>query len=232
MASSHRKRRSDAGLIRATQRDLTILAWIGDMYALRIDHLQVLAARESEQTDNSQLTLRAVQYLVDRWRRAGWVETRKLLVGEPGWVWLTSEGARMADVAFPARMPSVARLAHIHAVNQVRMYVEEAASGAEWESDRRINADRKELGKRHLVDGLVHLSGDTAAIEVEITAKNKRRLRSILMELTQDYESVWYFVASDCQSLVEDMVLEIEERRGRKVFAVYLLADLLYGRDS
>ena len=77
------KRRSDCGSVQATDRDLYLLQWLGQMYAARLDHVQVLGALKSEDTAvqaAGQLGYSAVKNIYRRWLRAGWVEKQKLLV--------------------------------------------------------------------------------------------------------------------------------------------------------
>ena len=89
------KRRSDYGFVQATDRDLYVLKWIGQMYAARLDHVQVLGALKSEDAAiqaAGQLGYSAVKNIYRRWLKAGWIEKQKLLVGKPQWLWLSRRG--------------------------------------------------------------------------------------------------------------------------------------------
>ena len=79
---AQRGRRSDAGRLRCTARDLELLALVGEQYALSLPQLARLMGR----------SLHAARWLRARWERAGWARGRALLVGEPVFVWLTRKG--------------------------------------------------------------------------------------------------------------------------------------------
>ena len=81
-----RKKRSDYGTVQTTERDMSILKWIGEMYVVRVDHLQVLAARLSEDTDiqaKGELSFSGIQYLYNRWLKAGWIKKEKIFAADP-----------------------------------------------------------------------------------------------------------------------------------------------------
>jgi len=79
-----RRTRHDKGSIKATERDTILLTWIGEMYAVRFDHVVDLAARyPGPGASPSGLSESAVRQVVDRWRRAGWVGYQQFLAGEP-----------------------------------------------------------------------------------------------------------------------------------------------------
>src|SRR3954451_7381940 len=83
-------RRADAGLVRATERDLELLRWVGEQYAVSLPQLARLMGRSEH----------AARWLRARWQRAGWAQGRTVLVGRPVFVWLTREGTRAAGVAY------------------------------------------------------------------------------------------------------------------------------------
>src|SRR6266487_1337356 len=106
-------RRSDAGQVRFTARDISGLVLTGEMYGVPYD---LLAAGLGVRPDR----LRAI---LARWRRAGVAECGRLGPG-PGWSWLTPAGMRAAGLRFPARRPPLARLRHVRAVLAVRIALE------------------------------------------------------------------------------------------------------------
>src|SRR5260370_23050097 len=83
-------RRTDAGAVRFTSRDIAGLVLTREMYGAPYDllgaALQVRPAR-----------LRAV---TSRWRRAGLAESGRIGPGS-GWCWLTPAGMRAAGLRFP-----------------------------------------------------------------------------------------------------------------------------------
>ena len=67
-------------------------------------------------------------------------------------------------------------------------------------------------------------------MEVEQTQKSKRRLASIVRELQQDYEAVWYFVADQAMEAVREAIERIEGTEDQEAwdnFVIYPLADAL-----
>ena len=222
------KRRSDYGSVQATDRDLYLLQWIGQMYATRLDHVQVLGALKSEEPiiqASGQLGYSAVKNIYRRWLKAGWIEKQKLLVGKPQWLWLSRRGLQEVGLEYAYRSPSLARLHHIHQVNAVRLYIEQVLGDkAEWVSERDINQGRKEAGKKHLVDGEVLFDGMRIAIEVELNRKSQKRMASILQELRRDYEAVWYFADETCWQTVQTAMGHLGNYQ--ETFVLYNLADV------
>src|SRR3954469_9357323 len=83
-------RRAGAGLVRATERDLRLLRWAAEQYAVSIPQLARLMGRSEH----------AARWLRGRWQRAGWAQGRTLVVGRPVFVWLTRDGSRVAGAGF------------------------------------------------------------------------------------------------------------------------------------
>jgi len=172
--ASHRAgcpRRSDAGRVRFTARDIAGLVLAGDMYGAPYDLLgTALAARPDR-----------VRAITSRWRRAGLAKTGRIGPG-PGWCWLTPAGMRAAALRFPARRPPLARLAHIRAVLAVRIALEAGmpftAGSAWWRSERRIRSAAARPGAGHIPDAEVcwpdlaasPYPGECWAIEAELLA--------------------------------------------------------------
>ncbi len=102
MDGRQRKVRGDAGQMRYTERDVWALTWIGDQYGIRFDQLQELLGQRPGgvvQTPGG-LGSATVRDMVQRWQRAGLVDHRKVLVGEPGWIWLTRGGLEHMDLPY------------------------------------------------------------------------------------------------------------------------------------
>lgn len=217
-------RRSDYGQVRATDRDLYLLKWIGEQYAVRVDQLKELA----EVYKGSGLSVPTIKWLTNRWREAGWVEKQVLLSGQPQWVWLTREGYKDAGLEYPYARPSVSRLKHIYYTNAVRLWIEKRSRGeALWTSDRSINPERKLEGKRHFVDGEVFYEDKRIALEVELTQKSRPRLDSILRELKKDYEAVWYFASIECYTAVKNAIESVPGHQ--EIFVLYHLENVFEG---
>jgi hypothetical protein len=166
------------------RRDLDLLAWLGEQYGARVDQLETLLGCGP----------RTVQRVVGRLRDVGLVTTRRLLVGEPAWVIPTGAGLRAADLSFGMWQPRIGLLAHVAAVNDVRLHVQARAPLSEWVPERLLVRERQ--AGQHLPDGVVLTDGQRVAIEVELTVKSQRRATAILDELTGRYDTVLYFCAA------------------------------------
>lgn len=165
------------------RRDLEVLGWLAEQYAARADQLEALL-------DSGP---RTVQRMLARLRSAGLVETRRLLVGEPAWVIPTSVGLRSVNQGFGVWRPRLGLLAHVAAVNDVRLHVQGRAPESEWVPERVLAREREP--QEHLPDGVVISEGQRVAIEVELTVKSQRRVRPILDELSSRHDTVLYFCA-------------------------------------
>jgi DNA-binding transcriptional ArsR family regulator len=166
------------------RRDLEVLAWLVEQYGARVDQLEVLMGAGP----------RTVQRTVTRLRGAGLVRTERVLVGEPAWVLATGAGMAACNSGFGVWRPRLGSLAHVAAVNDVRLHVQGRAPSTEWIAERLLARDR--LAGEHLPDGVAITEGRRVAIEVELTVKSRRRVTAILDELTTRFDAVLYFCAA------------------------------------
>lgn len=166
------------------RRDLEIVGWLAEQYAARTDQLELLL----------DCGPRTVQRVLARLRDAGLVSSRRLLVGEPAWVFPTAAGLRATGHGFAVWQPRVGLLAHIAAVNDVRLHVQARSGDSEWVPERLLARER-EPGA-HLPDAVVLVDGQRVAIEVELTIKAQRRVTAILDELAGRFDTVLYFCAA------------------------------------
>ena len=180
-----RRRRCDYGSFRASERDAELLYLVGEQYALTLPQLAALIGRSVH-------TARALR---DRWKRAGWAGSGKLAVEAPSFVWLTGRGVAVARSPFRAWQPNHGLALHIEAVTWVRLLLERELELGEWECERSIARRHAEQGgrRRHLPDGIVSSVEGQIAVEVELTLKNRARLREIIHDAGNTYQHVWYF---------------------------------------
>ena len=180
-----RRRRSDSGTFRASERDTELLYLVGEQYAITLPQLGRLIGRSPH-------TARALR---DRWKRAGWIGSGKLAVEAPSFVWLTGRGAAVGDSPFRAWQPNHGLALHIEAVTEVRLRLERELGLGEWECERSIARRLADLGGRrsHLPDAVVSTAEGQIAIEVELTLKNRGRLREIVRDTGNTHKRVWYF---------------------------------------
>lgn len=211
-----RKERSDKGSFQFTERDVYLLSWMHEQFAFRFDHLHWLIGDFA----GSEMTRENTQQLVGRWRRGGWVETRKILAQQPYWIWASQKLLRELGFSLPYNRPKAATVAHLQAVNSVRLLIEK--QGGVWKSERLINPGRKTSGKRHQVDGEIHYRGKVWAVEVELTQKNQTRLSGIIDELAFEYEQVRYFAPESLRPL---LAAEIGKHTRAERFRINKLED-------
>jgi DNA-binding transcriptional ArsR family regulator len=183
-------RRAARGVVRRgghetlRRRDLELVGWLGEQYGARTDQLEVLLGCGP----------RTVQRVLARLRDAGLVTSRRLLVGDPAWVIPTGAGLRAAGHDFAAWQPRIGLLAHVAAVNDVRLHVQARSPGSEWIAERLLARERQ--AGEHLPDAVVLVDGQRVAIEVELTVKSQRRVTAILDELAGRFDTVLYFCAA------------------------------------
>jgi hypothetical protein len=180
-----------------SRRDLDALRWVGEQYAVRAD--QLVAWLDCNP--------RTVQRLLARLRGQRLAEVRRLLVGEPAWVIPTVKGLRACGLPFGAWRPRLGSLEHVAAVTDVRLHVQARGSGSEWVCERAL-AREKQTPQEHLADGLVLLDGRRIAIEVELTAKSKRRTIAIVEELVGRYDVVLYYCAPGPRRLISGLAAD------------------------
>jgi hypothetical protein len=162
-------------------RDVALLTWISEQYGAPADQLQVLL----------ECGPRTVQRIVARLQHAELVQTRRLLVGEPAWVIPTAGGLRACGQRFGVWRPRIGMLAHVAAVNDVRLHVARRSPESEWVSERLLMLERR--SGEHLPDALVVSDERRVAMEVELTIKSRRRTAAILDELSARFDAVLHF---------------------------------------
>jgi len=178
-----RRARAAAPVAVLSRRDLEVVAWVGEQYAARVDQLEPLLGCGP----------RTVQRTLARLRDAGLVVTRRVLVGDPAWVIPTGAGLRACGSCFSVWQPRLGLLAHVAAVNEVRLHIQARSPVSEWVCERTLARDRS--AGEHLPDAVVFVDGQQVAVEVELTVKSRRRVSAILDELSSRFDSVVYFCA-------------------------------------
>ena len=222
-----RQVRRDKGQVQLTERDLWALQWIGAQYAVRVDQLQVLLGRVPQGTLQvaGQLAPTTTRHIVQRWVRAGVIGYQKILVQEPGWIWLTRAGLLTAGLPYRPYVPGAAGLRHLYWVNQARLRTEDRRPEAHWVSERALwyqaEAARTlpEAGApRQVPDGQVELDGRTViAVEVELSVKKSERLKVIVSDRVRHYAGVWYFVTPQTRAAVRSVVAQLDPQAQSKV---------------
>lgn len=242
-----RKERSDKGLVMATRRDLYCIAWMAEQYAARSDQIRRLLSKfpdkEKPFKQDGLIAETTVRDQIDRWKRAGWVEYKRVLADEPGYAWVTRRGLQLVglDDIYTARMPASTRLGHIYAVNQLRLGLDEKYT---WRSERsyRAQQDRNNKGKKSLgpiPDGLITTKIGVVAIEAEISAKKADEMKAKLIRLVRyivstpplgygpAFPAIWFYVPTEglkklVEAAREELTDEEQPRVGVAVMATML----------
>ena len=214
-------RRSDAGHLRLQQRDLDGLLLLADHYAAPYDLLaQALRVPPAR-----------VRAVTARWRAAGYAVTGVLGPG-PAWCWLTPAGMTACGHPWPARAPSLSRLAHVRAVLAARLWLQGSPAwqqgGGWWRSERRLRAalPPPRVGVAHVADAEVHwpsasgspYAGQVWAVEVELTPKPAARTARIMAGLLArpSYARVVYLCSPAARPVVTATAGQLPEaQRGR-----------------
>src|ERR1700686_3517708 len=143
----------------ARHRELMVLHWLGEQFAARYDHLEALVGRGKV----------TVSRIVTELREAGCVETRKIMLGECMWVFPTQKGLKRCGLTYRPVPPKGISLAHIAAINDVRLQIQESSEETRWVSERQLVTEGPRGG--HLPDGMAIHEQRRVAIEVELTKK-------------------------------------------------------------
>ncbi len=211
-----RKTRSDKGLIQATRRDLYCIGWVADQYGARVDQVRRLLSRfpdkEKPFKDGSLIGETTTKDQISRWKRAGWIEYRRVLADMPGWIWVTKKGLALVDREdiYTAKEPASTRLEHIYAVNQLRLWMDARFA---WKSERRYRSELNEKATKGeslgpVPDALIVTKDGLVALEAEITAKKpadvEQKLIRLVRHIVSDglgyaaaFPTVWFYVPSE-----------------------------------
>lgn len=203
-----RKTRSDKGLIRLTERDLQILTWIGNQYAVRLDTLQELLGRDTRQPTKADgcVSTSTARRVVTRWKQEGLADARKYFYRQPEWIWLTRQGLVQMNLRYSNWSPSVGILNHLHDLNRVRIQIEDQFDECVWRSERDLRREHWTDKRFHVADGEVHLNGQIVAIEIELTQKSMSRVTDIVRRLVHQYDRIWYFVNDQTRPVIEKAI--------------------------
>ena len=202
-----RKPRYDRGTVKANDRDILLLTWIAEQYAARFDTIvDVARCHPGPGANPDGISVSAVRQVVDRWRRAGWVEHRQILAGEPPWVWLSRAGlVAFGFTHYKAAPPALNRIRHIHALNCLRFDIQQ--EGEQWVSERMIRSGLFTLPEmtaetRHVPDAILLTTDGQIAIEMELTQKKPdeitRKMHALINAWNREtfayaYSGIWYY---------------------------------------
>lgn len=232
-----RATREDKGVPRLEERDLIVLRWVLQMYAVRFDQLQVLLARHSpkqgELADPEHVSPSTVRTHLRRWKKLGLVLYRKILAGkaDPLWCWITPYGLRFLAfeedqngelITYTYYEPKDKELKHLYLINQARLYIEQSYPKYTFKSERQLRREQharpKAIKQRHFTDGLIYRpDGRPIALEVERWDKAGERLHGILQELARTYHRTWYFMGRKARTAVKKAFAKLPEAEQKRI---------------
>jgi hypothetical protein len=231
-----RATREDKGIPRLEERDLIVLRWVLQMYAVRFDQLQVLLARHSpkkeELADPEHVSPSTVRTHLRRWKALGLVVYKKILADKdnPLWCWITPYGLKfLAEedqhgeaIIYTYYAPKEKDLKHLYLINQARLYIERSYPEYTFKSERQLRREQsarpKAIKQKHFTDGLVYRpDGRAIALEVERWDKGAERLEGILQELARSYHRTWYFVSKKARTAVKKAYAKLPEEERRRI---------------
>lgn len=221
---------------RLTPRDLLVLRWIGEQYAIRFDQLQRLLAVQSSEPERlrhaGMLSEARTRRTIRRWEREELVQYKLLLVRECGWIWLTRKGLQTLEMDVRYYEPRLASLEHLYYINQARLFVAGRRQEDEWIAERILRAQQDQRGKGETVDHLpdaVLVKPDKMqiAIEVELHAKSRVRLAAILQNLQERYYRTWYFATAPVAVLLQEVVASNLSESQRRTIQILSLEERL-----
>jgi hypothetical protein len=196
-----RNKRRDYGSVRLSRRDGCLLRLIAEQYAISVDQLARVIGRSH----------RTGRWLRDRWRHAGWVESRQLTSGGPSFIWLTRQGTRIAQSPYRTWQPNAGLIGHIEAVTELRLLLERQLRLGAWLCERSLAKEEhsRSQARPHLPDAVLRRDEEAIALEVELTLKSRARLGEIVDELAEQYAQVWYFAAAALVPALNELAADV-----------------------
>jgi hypothetical protein len=186
-----RRKRRDAGQARIQERDVELLGWIADQYAIRFDQLKQLG----DLKDTS------AEWVLRRWKQFDWVLAERLAPNEAPWIWLTEAGTSIANRDYPLWTPRTGGLTQILAINAVRLQLERAHPNGRWTSERAqrhiLDATGGPASRERVPDSVwqTTLDGPRIAVEVLLADMGAARLAALVEELLSRYAEVLIYGA-------------------------------------
>lgn len=191
-----------------TDRDIRILTWIGEQFIVNSQELDRLLCFDAEKHHLQQIGEYFVRDLVNRWKRAGLVQTAyQLKRGRH--VFLTAQGIRATGLPYVPRTPGISDVSHLthhDGVNMVRLALEREAwkyrQVISWIPERSLLQQEKLEAKQHphqpklhRPDAVIHTGEENLAIEVEKAYKRPSKLKGVLQGYlyTDRYTQVRYY---------------------------------------
>jgi hypothetical protein len=182
--------------LQASDRDSEALRLLAEQVAIPLDQLGRFLGLDLEHT------VRLAQKLA----AGGLIESKRFLVRDYPWLWLSHRGVRRAETGFPYRNPDVAGLAHRRALNEIRLHLAVRAPRGRWVCERAVYRQRDP--EDHLPDAVFEIDGERHAVEAELSTKRNREIRLIVAEHSNRYDAVLYFCGRHPYNLLKRVQAE------------------------
>jgi hypothetical protein len=199
------RRRSDAGQVRLTLRDLEALRWIAEQYVIAGSALPLLL----------RVAPGGARKWTQRMRRAGLIQSA--VVNWTTWYWPTARAMHDLDLAWPATRPKAVQLPHLRAVGAVRLWHAASTPQLHWVAERVVRAREQRIGNgfRPPDAELWDASGSVlvAAVEVELHAKPPDRVRTVIADRLARYPQVQYVCADHIDGVVQRACVDLAAAR-------------------
>ncbi len=178
-------------------RDLGLLAWMGEQYGARMDHVQGIMSTG----------MTAVYRVMQRMGEAGLVRTERIVAYQPTWAIPTAAGLAVCELPYEVWTPVLGRLLHVGAINDVRLHLWAQRPDAEWICERQLELElaKKARRGRHKPDGVLILEGRSVAIEVELIPKSLENMEAVLNHHAKYYDAIMYYCAPKAIRLLRKM---------------------------
>lgn len=227
--------RSDKGSVLATPRDLVFLPYVAHHTVVRVDHLRELLSKlpgaPVHDIASGLLAESTVTGQIDRWRRAGWINSARVLAGQPSYLWVTKFGLHMFgldELYKKPGPPSLLRFWHYRCVLDVRLNWwddDDPEARGQWIPERRLRAEamwQKHLPEGHEIakirlergsipDAVMAGKDFCDAIEVQLSplkpAEMKNKVDKILQASYRDVETDREYIYNDVHFYVPSEAL-------------------------
>lgn len=184
--------RSGDAAVHITRRDVDVVTWIAEQYAVSIDTLGVLLGGRARST---------AQRWLNRMRAVRWVQTA-MMIGKT-WIWVSTLGLHACDLSnWRSRQPAVTQLEHLDAIACVRLWYRRQMPDAHWMSERRIASNNTDGGV--VPDGvLLTVQREPIAIQVERTMRDPQYYQRVLERLDARFPHIVYVHAVQIGHLLQ-----------------------------
>jgi hypothetical protein len=225
LVQDQRSKRRDAGIHQVTERDIFALTWIAEQYCISVKQLQRLLGRYPKATTKTPdtLSLSATRHAVERWLHLELIEPpRKILATHTPYLWLSRRGLAHLNLPYSYYQPKPSILAHLDAMNRIRLYVERFSLPTTWYSRRLLSRMSQ---SRPTPDAELHAGATIIAVQLverlPLPALTLKEEIDTLQQLAaRNYSSFWYFLHTETVASFRQALLPLDrELQERVVFS-------------